>query len=115
MLPVVKGPVFTARAITRYAWATAFLSIFGIWALPEGGLLYGVLLTPFNFRLIQIVQRLSIEPEDLSRAKALFRWSILYMFGICLLLVISRLPIAVQLDAQGLNLLGHLATGLPLV
>ena len=43
MLPVVKGPVVTARAIRRYGWATALLSLLGVFALPEGGVLYGLL------------------------------------------------------------------------
>ena len=50
------------------------------------------------------------EPENLDRAKGLFRWSILYMFGICLLLVMSRFPLAVQFDAQGLALLTQAMT-----
>ncbi len=105
MLPVVKGSVFTAKAIARYGWATVVLSAAGVFALPEGGLLYGILLIPFNYRLMQMINRLIEKPEDLSRAKGVFRWSILYMFGICLLLVISRLPMAVQFHTQGIDLL----------
>jgi len=102
MLPVVKGPVVTAKAIANYGWATVFLSAFGIWFLPEGGLLYGILLLPFNARLLQMIQRLLASPEDLVLAKGLFRWSILYMFGICLLLVMSRFPIAVEFHNQAM-------------
>ncbi|MCP4973796.1 MAG: protoheme IX farnesyltransferase [Prochlorococcus sp.] len=110
MLPVVKGPVVTARAIARYGWATVLLSIFGVWALPEGGLLYGLLVVPFNARLLQLVHRLGAAPEDLDCAKGLFRWSILYMFGICLLLVLSRLPRAAQFDIQTWELMQQVAT-----
>ena len=109
MLPVVKGSAFTANAISRYALATVALSTLGIFVLPEGGLLYGILLIPFNFRLLQMVNSLSADPDDLTRAKGLFRWSILYMFGICLLLIISRLPLAVELHNQGIELFMHLA------
>ena len=84
------------------------LSFFGIWALPEGGLLYGILLVPFNARLLQMIHRLSASPEDLVLAKGLFRWSILYMFGICLLLVISRLPVAAHFDSQGVAILSEI-------
>ncbi|MDP6834496.1 MAG: heme o synthase [Prochlorococcaceae cyanobacterium ETNP1_MAG_9] len=115
MLPVVKGPAFTAKAISRYGWATVLLSGFGFWALPEGGLLYGILLLPFNARLLQMIKRLGLAPEDLSLAKGLFRWSILYMFGVCLLLVISRQPMAVQLDIQGIALLRQITSALPVV
>ncbi len=109
MLPVVKGSVVTARAISRYGWATILMSALGVWALPEGGLLYGVLLIPFNARFHQMVHRLERAPEDLDRAKGLFRWSILYMFGICLLLVISRQPLATQFHNQGLTLLTQMS------
>ncbi len=108
MLPVVKGSVATANAIFWYGWATVLLSSLGIWALPEGGLLYAVLLIPFNARLLQMIHRLCGDPNDLDRAKGLFRWSILYMFGICLLLVISRQPLAVEFDIQGMALLGQM-------
>ena len=108
MLPVVKGVEITAKAIYRYAWATVFLSFLGVIALPEGGLLYGILLVPFNARLLQMVDRLSHKPDDLVLAKGLFRWSILYMFGICLLLVMSRMPIAVEFDLQGMSLINNL-------
>tara|TARA_Y100001968_G_scaffold292816_1_gene298299 strand:- start:2282 stop:3274 length:993 start_codon:yes stop_codon:yes gene_type:complete len=100
MLPVVKGPSFTAQAISKYGMATVILSVFGIFALPEGGMFYGILLVPFNARLLQMINRLQANPEDMARAKGLFRWSILYMFGICFLLIISRLPMAVKFDYQ---------------
>ena len=115
MLPVVKGPAFTAKAIARYGWATVLISGLGFWALPEGGMLYAILLLPFNARLIQMINRLGEAPEDLNSAKGLFRWSILYMFGICLLLVVSRQPMAVQLDIQGMALISQLAGGLPVL
>ncbi len=108
MLPVVKGATVTAKAITRYGWGTVFMSLFGVWALPEGGLLYALLLVPFNARLVQMITRLGAAPESLDSAKGLFRWSILYMFGICLLLVISRLPISAEFDIQGVQLLSQM-------
>jgi len=94
MLPVVRGVTVTARAIGRYAWATAMLSLAGAWALPSGGLLYLLLVLPFNGRLLQLSHRLGEDPQDPQRARALFRWSILYLFGICLLLLLARLPLA---------------------
>ncbi len=110
MLPVVQGPVVTVRAISRYGWATVLLSGFGVWALPEGGLLYGLLLIPFNARLLQMVHQLGAAPENVDRAKGLFRWSIFYMFGICLLLVVSRLPMAANFDLQAWSLLQQMAS-----
>jgi protoheme IX farnesyltransferase len=97
MLPVVKGVMVTARAITHYAWATVAFSLLGLVALPSGGLLYGLLVLPFNGRLLQLSHRLRQQPEDPSRARDLFRWSIFYLFGICLLLLLARLPQAASL------------------
>jgi len=108
MLPVVKGSKITANAIERYGWATILLSFLAVWILPEGGLLYGLLLIPFNARLIQMIQSLKLEPDSLDRSKGLFRWSILYMFGICLLLVISRQPLAANFHIQGMALINYL-------
>jgi heme o synthase len=94
MLPVVKGVAFTGRAICRYAWATVVLSLLAPVVLPSGGLLYGLLVLPFNGRLLQLSSALASDPENPQRARALFRWSILYLFGICLLLLLARLPLA---------------------
>jgi protoheme IX farnesyltransferase len=92
MLPVVKGVVVTTRAISHYAWATVAFSLLGVLALPSGGLLYGLMVLPFNGRLLQLSSRLRDQPDDPQLARALFRWSIFYLFGICLLLLLARLP-----------------------
>jgi len=113
MLPVVKGSAATARAIVLYASATVLLSLAGIWALPSGGLLYGLLLLPFNGRLLQMACRLLQEPEDRQRASGLFRWSILYLFGICLLLLLARMPAGDQFSSQGRDLLQLAGAGAP--
>ena len=98
------------QASIRFAVATVLLSLVGIWALPSGGLLYGLLLLPFNGRLLQMAWNLHQAPDDQQRARGLFRWSIFYLFGICLLLMLARLPAGDQLSRQGLDLLG-LASG----
>jgi protoheme IX farnesyltransferase len=98
MLPAVRGPAVTARAIRLYSWLTVLLSGLGCLALPSGGWLYGLLLLPFNARLLQLSGRLLEQPENPSGARSLFRWSILYLFGICLLLVLARTPQAAAFD-----------------
>ena len=115
MLPVVKGPLVTARAIRRYGWATVMISFLGVWALPEGGLLYGLLLLPFNGRLLQMVERLAAEPNSTERAKGLFRWSILYLFGICLLLIFSRQSGAALFDLQLRGWIATFPSGFPVI
>jgi heme o synthase len=92
MLPVVKGVVVTARAIRTYAWITVVLSVGGVWMLPSGGLFFGLMVLPFNGRLLQLVDRLVASPHEPGCARALFRWSILYLFGVSLLLLLARLP-----------------------
>lgn len=104
MLPVVKGPAVTARAIQHYGWATAVLSLVGGLVLPMGGLLYGLLVLPFNARLLQLCGQLRRDPDNLQPARSLFRWSILYLFGLCLLLLLARLPAAAELQQQVLAL-----------
>ena len=111
MLPVVKGTAATARGISVYAALTVVLSLLGVWALPRGGLLYGLLLLPFNARLIQMAWRLHQDPDDVQRARGLFRWSILYLFGICLLLLLARLPAGAVLSSQGWDLLALAGSG----
>ncbi len=109
MLPTVSGSVVTAKAISFYGYLTVFFSFLGVFVLPEGGLLYGILLLPYNSRLLQLVSRLRDNPEDLSRAKGLFRWSILYMFGVCFLLVISRLQVSIIFNDQLLALITEIS------
>ena len=94
MLPVVHGELVTARQIGRYSWLTVLLSGLGVLALPSGGWLYGLLVLPFNARLLQLSGRLGKAPGDPQAARNLFRWSIFYLFGICLLLVLARSPLA---------------------
>ena len=110
MLPVVRGNIATARAIRRYAWATVLTSSLGIFTLPEGGFLYGLLFLPFNGRLLQRVQALVTAPSSPVCAKALFRWSIIYLFSICLLLVLSRTQQASILNSQIWTLLSNVTT-----
>lgn len=111
MLPVVKGSGATAEAIRWYALATVVLSLVGVWALPGGGLLYGLLLLPFNARLLQMTWMLQQDPDDLQRAKGLFRWSIFYLFGVCLLLLMARMPAGEHFSEQGFALLGWSGSG----
>lgn len=115
MLPVVKGAKVTARWISVYGLLTIFMSFFGILALPTGGWFYGVLILPFNARLLQLIDRLRLQPEDPLPARSLFRWSILYLFGVCLLLVLSRTPL-VTASVNPLELLQIFSSnsGLPL-
>jgi len=113
MLPVVHGVTLTVREIRRYSWVTAGLSLLGALLLPSGGLLYGLLALPFNARLLQLSGRLAADPHDNRRARDLFRWSILYLFGLCLLLLLARLPQAQQLDLGVLSgAWSSLATGI---
>jgi len=100
MLPVIEGVVPTTRAIGHYARATVLISGLGVLALPTGGLLYGLLVLPFNARLLQMGRSLAKNPDDPLPAKGLFRWSILYLFGICLLLLLARLPAAADFSSQ---------------
>jgi len=108
MLPVVKGTEVTAAAIGHYARATVLVSLLGVLALPTGGWLYGLLVIPFNARLLQMAHTLGLNPDEVAPARGLFRWSILYLFGICLLLLLARLPGAETFSFQTGELLAAL-------
>lgn len=110
MLPVVRGVVTTANAIGRYSALTSILSLLGILALPTGGWLYGLLVLPFNWRLLQLTEKLRLQPDDPGCARNLFRWSIFYLFGICLLLLLARTPQASQVNMTAMAVLLHLYT-----
>lgn len=110
MLPVVHGVGVTANAISRYSALTVLVSLMGIVALPSGGWLYGLLVLPFNGRLLQLSQQLCEQPEDPGCARNLFRWSIFYLFGICLLLLLARTPQAAQLTMPAMAVLLRLPT-----
>ena len=112
MLPVVKGALFTSRAIGHYARLTAMASLAGMALLPSGGILYGLLVLPLNGRLLQLSAALQRQPEERQRATNLFRFSILYLFGICGLILWSRSGAAALLDHQALHLLGHWPMGI---
>ena len=92
MLPVVRGSMVTGVAIDRYAWATVLMSLVGGLVLPSGGALFCLLVLPFDLRLLQLSAGLRRDPESPERARAMFRWSILYLFGISLLLLFVRQP-----------------------
>jgi protoheme IX farnesyltransferase len=51
---------------------------------------------------------LGLTPDDPAPARGLFRWSILYLFGICLLLLCARLPGADAFSLQTSQLLAAL-------
>ncbi|MFM7236038.1 MAG: heme o synthase [Cyanobium sp.] len=110
MLPVVHGVVHTAEAIGRYSLLTVVLSLVGIVALPVGGWLYGLLVLPFNARLLQLTHSLKLQPEDPACARNLFRWSIFYLFGICILLLLARTPQASQFGFPAMAVLLRLPT-----
>jgi protoheme IX farnesyltransferase len=111
MLPVVRGPAVTGRAIARYAWATVAVSVLGVLTLPAGGVFYGLMVLPFNGRLLQMGDGVRRDPNDRSRAKGLFHWSIIYLFGVCLLLMLARTPAAVAFSHDTFTLVRR-ATGL---
>lgn len=111
MLPVVRGVAATARAITAYSWITVLASGIGPLVLPAGGWLFSLLLLPFNGRLLQLTHRLGRAPDDAQAARNLFRWSILYLFGVCLLLVLARTPQAAALALPDLARLWQVTPG----
>ena len=112
--PLVGAAAATGHLGLGSWWLFALVMLWTpahFWALPGGGLLYGLLLLPFNARLLQMTWTLQQDPDDLQRAKGLFRWSIFYLFGVCLLLLMARMPAGEQFSEQGFALLGWSGSG----
>ena len=66
-----------------------------------------------DFVLVQMGHNDGGSLDDPQRARSLFRWSILYLFGICLLLMLARLPAGDRFSSQGLDLLQLAGAGAP--
>jgi heme o synthase len=92
MLPVVAGEVETAQQIWYYSLALVPLTGLLIYPLGVSGALYGVVALVLGVLLLQKVLVLKEDPTDRTKAKSLFKFSILYMMLLCTAIVIDSLP-----------------------
>jgi heme o synthase len=92
MLPVVAGEAETAQQIWYYSLALVPLTGLLIYPLGVSGALYGVVALVLGVLLLQKVLVLKEDPTDRTKAKSLFKFSILYMMLLCTAIVIDSLP-----------------------
>jgi heme o synthase len=92
MLPVVAGEAETAQQIWYYSLALVPLTGLLIYPLGVSGALYGVVALVLGVLLLQKVLVLKADPTDRTKAKSLFKFSILYMMLLCTAIVIDSLP-----------------------
>jgi heme o synthase len=92
MLPVVAGEAATAQQIWYYSFALVPLTGLLIYPLGVSGALYGVVALVLGVLLLQKVLVLKADPTDRTKAKSLFKFSILYMMLLCTAIVIDSLP-----------------------
>lgn len=94
MLPVTHGAAATRRQILIYSLILAAVSI-APWALGLLGAIYGLSATALAAIFLLLALRVSVskaqEPADMKAEKALFKYSILYLFLLFSAVVLDRL------------------------
>ena len=96
MLPVVRGNAETRRQIALYTVPMAAAAV-APWPLGLAGPLYGAasvaLTAVFAFLAVRVWRNTADEPAGMAPEKALFKYSILYLFAIFAILTLDRLVI----------------------
>ena len=93
MLPVVAGPGETRRQIMLYSWMLVPLTI-SPWPLGYAGAIYGSASVVLGMVFLAGAYKLWREKSDRA-AKALFAYSILYLFLLFALLMVDALVVGV--------------------
>ncbi len=112
MLPVVAGEAETTRQIWIYSWLVVPVSLIFIYPLGVCGVVYGAFALILGGFLLQKAWSLHQSPMDLSLAKSMFKYSILYMMILCTGMVIDSLPMTQEMIQSGT---GYLETFMGIV
>lgn len=96
MLPVVAGAAETVKQIWYYTLLVVPLSFLLIYPLHSSGLVYGAIALVLGWGFLVRAWQLKENPGDRDQAKAMFKFSILYMMLLCTGMVVDRLPLTVQ-------------------
>ena len=103
MLPVIKGEAETGQQIWIYTLLVIPCSFLLLFPLGQAGILYGAIAAILGAILIKKAWLLKQAPEDKTLARALFKYSILYLMLLCTGMVLDSLPITHQLTAAIVN------------
>lgn len=93
MLPVVNGDGPTAKQIFIYTLALLPTTLLLVYPCHVAGWLYGLVAVGLGVGFIYRAWDLMQAPGDKDRARALFKFSILYMLLLCVGLVVDSLPV----------------------
>jgi heme o synthase len=92
MMPVVEGARSTAWQIFYYTLLLLPVSLLLVYPCGASGALYGTIALVLGILFIKKAVQLLQKPEDKSVARAVFKFSILYMMMLCLGMTIDSLP-----------------------
>jgi heme o synthase len=92
MMPVVEGARSTAWQVFYYTLALLPVSLLLVYPCGISGALYGSIALVLGVLFIKKAIQLIETPEDKSVARAVFKFSILYMMLLCLGMTIDSLP-----------------------
>jgi heme o synthase len=92
MMPVVEGARSTAWQVFYYTLALLPVSLLLVYPCGVSGALYGSIALVLGVLFIRKAIQLIETPEDKSVARAVFKFSILYMMLLCLGMTIDSLP-----------------------
>ncbi|MDS3859780.1 heme o synthase [Thermosynechococcaceae cyanobacterium BACA0444] len=93
MLPVVNGDGPTAKQIFIYTLVLLPTTLLLVYPCHVAGWLYGLVAVGLGVGFIYRAWDLIQAPGDKDRARALFKFSILYMMLLCVGLVVDSLPV----------------------
>ncbi|NET37326.1 MAG: protoheme IX farnesyltransferase [Cyanothece sp. SIO1E1] len=100
MLPVVVGDDSTAKQIFIYTLLLLPATLLLVYPLHASGLVYGAIAIFLGVLFIKKAWYLTQSPSDREQARALFKYSILYMMLLSAGMVVDSLPITHQMSGM---------------
>lgn len=92
MLPVVEGEVATAKQIWIYTLLLIPTTLLLVYPLGASGIIYAISALGLGGIFVYEAWKLLQAPTEKSVAKAMFKYSILYMMLLCTAVVVDSLP-----------------------
>ncbi len=99
MLPVIEGEQSTAQQIWIYTLLLIPVTLLLVYPLGVMGAVYGTIALLLGIWFAYKAWMLLKAPEDLSIARSLFKFSILYMMLLCAGMVVDYLPLSRQVTS----------------
>jgi len=113
MLPVIEGEQNTARQIWWYSLLLLPVTLLLVFPLNALGLAYGAIALTLGIWLVYKSWQLLQTPSELSLARSLFKYSILYLMLLFAGMAIDSLPITQNITGTVANLVNQPLEQLP--